>query len=34
MATGIDGVLISNTAGAHIPGRVTLMGETLSKVVG
>lgn len=34
MTTGIDGVTVSAPANGHIEGRVALLGETLSKVVG
>jgi len=34
MATGIDGFTVSAPANGHIEGRVELLGQTLSKVVG
>ena len=34
LATGIDGFTVAAVANGHIEGRVTLLGETLSKVVG
>ena len=34
LATGIDGFTVSAIANGHIEGRVALLGETLSKVVG
>ncbi len=34
LALGIDGFTINMPASGHIPGRVTLLGETASKVVG
>lgn len=33
-ATGVDGFTVSLMANGHIPGRVTLLGETLAPVVG
>jgi len=34
LATGIDGFTVSAPANGHVEGRVTLLGETLSKVIG
>ena len=34
LALGIDGFTINMPASGHIPGRVTLLGETAAKVVG
>ncbi len=34
MALGIDGFTVNMIANGHVPGRVSLLGETLSKVVG
>ncbi len=34
LATGIDGFTVSAPANGHVEGRVTLLGETLSRVVG
>ncbi|WLP90901.1 LLM class F420-dependent oxidoreductase [Gordonia sp. NB41Y] len=34
LAAGVDGVTVNAPANGHVPGRVTLLGETLSAVVG
>ncbi len=34
MALGIDGFTVNSIVNGHVPGRVSLLGETLSKVVG
>ncbi len=34
LALGIDGFTVNLTLNGHVPGRVSLLGETLSKVVG
>lgn len=34
LALGIDGFTVNAVANGHVPGRVALLGETLSKVVG
>ncbi|GAB35006.1 LLM class F420-dependent oxidoreductase [Gordonia otitidis] len=34
LATGIDGVTVNAPANGHIPGRVTLLGQTLSPLIG
>jgi len=34
LALGLDGFTVNLTLNGHVPGRVTLLGETLSKVVG
>jgi F420-dependent oxidoreductase-like protein len=34
LARGVDGFTVNLTLNGHVPGRVTLLGETLAKVVG
>lgn len=34
MATGVDGITMNSPVNGHIPGRVTLLGETASRVLG
>lgn len=34
MELGVDGFTVNSIANGHVPGRVTLLGETLGKVVG
>jgi F420-dependent oxidoreductase-like protein len=34
MTLGIDGFTVNSVANGHVPGRVSLLGETLAKVVG
>jgi F420-dependent oxidoreductase-like protein len=34
LALGIDGFTVNSIANGHVPGRVSLLGETLAKVVG
>jgi alkanesulfonate monooxygenase SsuD/methylene tetrahydromethanopterin reductase-like flavin-dependent oxidoreductase (luciferase family) len=34
LALGVDGFTVNSVANGHIPGRVSLLGETLRKVVG
>ncbi len=33
LALGIDGFTVNSIVNGHVPGRVSLLGETLSKVV-
>ncbi len=34
LALGVDGFTVNTVANGHIPGRVSLLGETLRKVIG